>query len=93
MVEPELRTSDGGLRLDFGAIGVGADDMVIGSAESPDGSIWTCVTDGPIFEAADLDAARGLHSYVSLAVGGREVLLVELLAPDSESSDLWLVDR
>ena len=93
MVEPELRVTDGGLRLDFGAIGVGADEMVIGSAESPDGSTWTCVSDGPIFEAVDVDGTRNLHSYVTVAVGGRESFLVELLAADSESSDLWLVDR
>jgi hypothetical protein len=93
MVEPELRAGEEGLRLDFGVIGVGTDEMVIGSAESADGSSWTCVVHGPVFGAADVDGTRNLHSYVPLAVGGVEYFLVELLAPDSESSDLWLVER
>jgi len=93
MVEPELGRTDAGLRLDFGVMGVGADEMVIGSAGSADGLAWTCVADGPIFEAADVDGRRNVHSYLSLTFGGRDFLLVELLAPDSESSDLWLVER
>ncbi len=93
MVEPELRATDAGLRLDFGAIGVGADEMVIGTAGSADGSSWTCGVSGPVFGAADVDGTRTLHSYLGLALGGRAYFLVELLAPDSESSDLWLVER
>ena len=93
MVEPELRATEAGLRLDFGLIGIGEDEMVIGSAESADGSSWTCVADGPVFEAPDVDGTRNLHSYLALTLGGREYFLVELLAPDSESSDVWLVER
>ncbi|MDQ2674352.1 MAG: hypothetical protein M3Y40_06820 [Chloroflexota bacterium] len=94
MVEPELRvTDDGGMRLDFGLIEVGGDEMVIASATSEDAVTWTCTTEGPILEAADVDGLRNLHSFLPLRVDDREVFLVELLAPGSGSSDLWLVDR
>jgi hypothetical protein len=94
MVEPELRPTDGGaMRLDFGLMEVGGDEMVIASATGSDGSSWRCAADGPIFEAASVDAARNLHSFLSLRASGRHVFLVELLAPDSGSSDLWLVER
>jgi len=94
MVEPELRLTDGGgMRLDFGVIEVGADEMLIASATSSDGSTWACASDGPIFEAANVDAMRNLHSFLPLRADGRELWLMELLAPDSASSDLWLVER
>jgi hypothetical protein len=94
MVEPELRLTDGGgMRLDFGLFEADANELVIASATSPDGSTWTCAADGPIFEAASVDAMRNLHSFLPLRADGRDLLVVELLAPDSGSSDLWLVER
>ncbi len=93
MVEPELRQTDAGLRLDFGVMEVGADEMVIASAESTDGVSWGCAAEGAVFEVADVDPARNLHSFVPLRIGERDALLVELLAPGSLSSDLWLVER
>jgi hypothetical protein len=72
-------------------MGVGSDEMFIGRAESPDGSLWTCTTEGPILEPADFEGTPDLHSYVALTAAGRDLLLVEVLA--SESSDIWLVER
>jgi hypothetical protein len=91
MVEPILLETDAGLRLYFGAMRSGTDSMVIGMADSPDGTAWNCPGAGPVVEPADFPGSPDLHSYLGLRAGDRELLLVEVLGPGS--SDVWLVER
>jgi hypothetical protein len=90
MLEPQLRATDGGLRLHFGAMRTGTDVMVIGAAASEDGVAWRCAESGPVLEPSDFPGSSDVHSYLAMTIGGRELLLVEVLGPGAESSDLWL---
>ena len=92
--EPELLVeTDGGYRLHFGAMRTEPQDMmVIGELASEDGMAWRCAADGPLLEPEDVVPNAALHSYLAIRGAGRDELLVEVLGPDTPSSDIWLVD-
>ena len=91
MFEPELVDMGDGYRLHFGAMRTEpVDEMVIGELWSGDGRTWRCAADGPVVVPGDLVPDAGLHSYLAVR-GGSDALLVEVLGPDTPSSDVWLV--
>ena len=91
MFEPELVPIDAGYRLHFGAMLDGTDVMVIGQLASDDGTTWRCAVYGPLLEPDAVVEGASLHSYLAIRGDRRGELLVEVLGPDTPSSDLWLV--
>lgn len=92
MFEPELVDTSAGYRLHFGAmLTEPRDTMVIGELASDDGISWRCAIDGPLLEPDVVVEGASVHSYLAVRGGGHDELLVEVLRPDTPSSDIWLV--
>ena len=88
---PRLVGADAGYLLGLMAVPTQSDDAPIVVSAIPDLSSMSCDGGMGVIRTSDLEGSAGLHSFGLYQSAAGPTLLVESLAADAASSDLWLI--